>query len=370
MKTRLWILVLIALLASLPMVAAQDDTGSETTDATSTVNWFFVACENQAIVDLNGTMEAGYDVYVQVFRDFSATGTPLTALRRAPVAGAYEISLVLPYNEGETLLFGQFASARISIAREGNAETTLFTTTVDDSQDGCVEPTFGQTDTTASGSGQAIDPETGEPITGEPGQVVSSSGIYSPFGGFLNPVFFEELVPESIVEIGARPSENRREAGRTNNPGLIFAECDDYPTADPGRIFDTDNLVVFWSWFARTPAQVRDHIAKAKYEIFLDSEFVPPQTFPNVQVSPVVQREDGNYWVFYTANLGDRFRPGNYRIGYKVIWEEVLTDGYEDFGPGTETPEIQSSCTFTIEENPYGLDVSPRNPTVPLQQPE
>jgi hypothetical protein len=55
------------------------------------------------------------------------------------------------------------------------------------------------------------------------------------------------MAPEPLVKIGARSAQ------RSQTAGLIFAECDRYPLTDPGVLYDTDDLVVFWSWFAKTP---------------------------------------------------------------------------------------------------------------------
>ena len=85
-------------------------------------------------------------------------------------------------------------------------------------------------------------------------------------------------------------------------------------------------------------------------------------------VSPIVQREDGNYYVFYSANLGTGFRPGDYRVDYYVTWDTVIDDGYDLFGPDTATPFILNTCSFTIQNNPFGVETQQNNPTVPLQQ--
>ena len=112
----------------------------------------------------------------------------------------------------------------------------------------------------------------------------------------LNPVYSRP--PEQFVHIGARPS--RTDANlRTANPGLIFAECQDVEGADPGLLYDTDEIRVFWSWFAQTSHQVRDHINNAQYGVTLNG-----QTFPIVQRSNIKQIPDSeNWWVFYTVNL-------------------------------------------------------------------
>ena len=198
-----WMFILIALFSVGSLASAQDAT---TTEPTSSVNFFFVACEDRAVLDLDGTMGPGDDLYVQVFRDLGATGTPLTELRRISVNGAYQVSPDLTFTTGQVLALGQFASVRISIGRESDSSNTSFTTTVEDVQDGCVTPAFSTVPTSSAGGGTIIDPVTGEVISAEPGAVVGSSGIYKPGGGFLNEVRAEQVQQEGVVLIGARPS--------------------------------------------------------------------------------------------------------------------------------------------------------------------
>lgn len=361
--------LILTLLVAGGLAQAQDDT-TTSTGPQNTVQFTFFACETNGIIDLTGTMLAGYDIYVQVF-DGSltagiGTGEPLTDLLRVPVAGDYQVSPTLTYNGGQIVALGQYAYVRVAIALESNPEAVAFEDTAEDYQDTCPEPTYPSVDTTATDV--TIDPVTGEEIpVSESGQ---PAGIYAPDGGVLFLRNAPNPATEPLVQIGARASEAQTdEIGRTNKPGYIFAECDAVPRGRPGRLYDTDNLLVFWSWFARTPAQVQQHIDNAQYEVYFNSEFTPPQTFNNVIRTDIVQREDGNYWVFYFVNLGPDFRPGDYSIGLRVYWNEAITDGYDDFGPGTETEFIENNCTFDIEPNPWGVDVNYRNPVVPLNPP-
>ena len=364
------ILLISAILAIfIGIVAAQDDTSSE---PTSTAFYFFAACENQAVIDLDGNMEAGYDVYIQFFRELSASGEALSNLVRVPVDGAYQVSQTVQYTNGP-LNLGQFASVRVSIAREGDSSAEIYSDTLDDVQDGCIDPTYGSVDTFDAGTGgdgsgtPLIDPVTGEVVTvTTEGAAIRSSGIYTPDGGVLNEVFGRPQ--EAIVQIGARPSQNPAvQAGRVSDPGLIFAECDAYDGANPGIVYDTDNVTVFWSWFATSPELARQHQANAQYEVFLTSKYALRQPFPNVEVRPLVQREDGNYWTFYVANLGDGFRPGEYRVDYYVTWDQIISDGIDEFGPGTDTPFILNTCNFEVVINPFGIATDLNNPTIPLQ---
>ena len=166
------------------------------------------------------------------------------------------------------------------------------------------------------------------------------------------------------MQIGARPSESPVDPARTSNPGLIFAECNDYPLSVPGTLYDTDRLTVFWSWFARRPAQVQDFIDNANFVVT-----VAGQTLPVVVRSDIQRREDGNYWVFYTADLDDSWTPGDYDVQYRITWDNPIFDGISNYGPDTENPQFSSSCNFTVQRNPFGVNVSYKYPFAgPLQQ--
>lgn len=367
-KHTLWLLCLLLLTSGLAI--AQDDTTDTDTSSQSTVQFFFVACENNAVVDLSGVMQPGFDIYVQIFRDLNGTGEPLTNIRQVQVNGNYTVSPDLPYINGEVLAFGQFASMRISIASESNANNTVYTELVEEVQDGCGTPQYssvatsdaGTTTTTTTTATTAVDASTGRPL---------SEGIFAPGGTIYFPP--EGIVArenEPAVFIGARPSElqdKQNFEGRSSQPGLLFAECDKYDRAAPGTIYDNDNIVIFWSWFAATPELVQDHINNADYKIYLYSDYNGSQLVQRINRSEITERSDGNYWVFYTADLGTGFRPGDYSVGYQLRWNQQISDGYGEYGPGTANDYIESNCTFDIQLNPWGIPTAQNNPTLPLQ---
>ena len=248
-KLKTLLLLTLLLILAVPL-SAQDTT---TTDSSSTINWFYSACEDRMVIDLSGTIEAGYDVYFQAFDGFGGTGNALTGLRRVSVDGDYSVSQVVPWLGGEQRVLGTPISVVIRMARENDPEDTIFNEPSDDFLATCAEP-----------ASTLVDGEDLSSNTVEIGDVITSSGIRTPDGGFLNPIIY--TAPEPIVQIGARDSDILIE-GRTNNPGLIYAQCADVAGADPGVLFDTDEIVVFWSWFAKTPEQVESHIANSSYVI-------------------------------------------------------------------------------------------------------
>lgn len=336
MRKLIVIVTAALLLAIIAPAAAQ--TGTTTTTASSTVTVFFVACETSAVLNFSGTMLAGEDIFFQVFAGAGGTGTPLTALRRVSVDGQFAVSDQVTYNDGATVSAGSTASARVVIASESNPNVTSFETVVDDVQDGCANPQHALVSSSDAGSGSAASGD-------------SSLGILirSPFGGFINNNIgeFVSPQPEPAVVIGAR----RPLLFRSDTPGVIFAECDQYrPRSEPGKLYDNDNIVIFWSWYARTPAQVQDHFDKAIYNVTFQNAPLPQL------VTTSIEQRGSFYWVFYYQVIGN-LAPGTYGASFNLSWSEPTFDGFTRYGPGTDTESVHSSCTFTIERNPTGAPV-------------
>jgi hypothetical protein len=321
------------------LVIALLTTGLSLTQAESSVQIFFIACDTQAVLNFSGSMDAGFDIYYQVFSGAGGTGSALTNLRHVPVNGTYAVSDQVAYNAGSTVPAAATASVKVYIAREGGSGTNNSPFVVNDVQDGCNSPQNQLVNSSDSGAGTT----TTTTSTG--------SGILSPFGGEINPTV--PVVTEPIVVIGARTTVNPL---RSATPGVLFAECDQYlPQAAPGTLYDTDNIVIFWSWFAKTQKEVEDHIAQAQYDVKLDTA-----PLINVNVSPITQPNGRNFWVFYTANIG-HLTPGTYGVEFKLTWKQKITDGYNEFGPDTAHEATHSTCTFTIQPNPEGTNVTDAN---------
>lgn len=185
---------------------------SNTTKFNSSVTIFAVICENQAVVNLSGTMEPNFDVFYQVYSGPQATGTTLTNLRRVQVNGTYAFSEAVPYSGG-TVAAGSTGSVKVYIARESAPNTPSGDTfKVDDIQDGC--------NNAQNPIATSVDTGAGASTT-----TTASTGvrIRSPFGGFINTAV--PIAPEGPVVIGARQFANPQ---RSSTPGVIFAECNNF----------------------------------------------------------------------------------------------------------------------------------------------
>ncbi len=347
-KLSKWAVLILMMIVVGTVGAQQDDT--TTSGPTSNFNGFIVICETQVVANLDGTMQAGYDIYYQVFSGSQGSGTALTGLRRVPADGTFTFSEVVPFSGG-TVPFGSIASTYVTISREGNPDSSIYSEYIDDLQDGCADPTNplgvstaeGEATGTSSPSAPGIDFVDQSAGTTADG----TSAILSPFGGVVNPNYIPPAKP--LVVVGERAPFVRP---RQETPGLIFAECNAYPVAEPGIIYDTDDVIVFWSWFANTEAQAQDHIDNSNYAI---TYFGGP-TLPNVQRTEI-QLRNGNYWVFFYSRLGNLL-PGQYYIDYNLTWEETISDGFDTFGPNTDNSLLEGGCTFNVLPNPHGLAVN------------
>ncbi len=343
-------LVLAALLAmtitGTALVSAQTATPVPTTTGpTNSVEGFLVVCADSAVLNFSGTMLVGYDIYYQIFSGSAGSGTAITNVRQVPAAGDFAVSDVVSYNSGVTVAAGGTASANVSVARESDSSRVDFSFVLTDTQDGCNNPTNTLVTSADTGAGSST-------TSTNSGAGVTTS-ILAP-DGVLNP----NLSAEPDVVIGARLSDHFR----SDTPGLIFAECDAFPLAEPGIIYDTDDVTIYWSWFAKTQDDMQQHLDNALYHVTLNTAELPMTT----RSEPVLR--NGDYWVFYTARVGN-LRPGHYEVGELVQWANQITDGYNDFGPGTSTTRESGICNFDVKLNPNGTTVEHTNMYFPTTYP-
>ena len=126
----------------------------------------------------------------------------------------------------------------------------------------------------------------------------------------------------------------------------VLAYCNDtsYGRPAPTNLAAGSTIDVWWSWFAKTEAQIQDHLDRVIYEVTVDG--VPLRDWGNFRTT-VRQQDDGNYYVYWYVPVGP-LNSGPHEINYRVTWREAITDGYNAFGPGTANPVQTGNCTFTV----------------------
>lgn len=316
------------MIATATVASAQDATPVPTaTGPSNALQANFFACTDSVIMTMTGHLLTGYSAFWQAFAGPGGTGTALTSVRQVDANGDFTYTERVANAAGVTTAEGGTVSARMFVARSGNPAAIDFEFLVSDLNDGCSSgiPTGSITSSADTGSATTAGS--------------NASNLLAPNGLILNP----NLRPEAEVVVGARPSDTFR----SDTPGLIFAECDGIPLALPGLVYDTDNVVVYWSWYTKTEEQMNQHLASALYSVKMNGA-----TFSPVQLS-APERRSGNWWVFYTAQVGN-LRPGHYEVGYQLTWADPVNDGYGDYGPGTDNPIEKATCNFNVTYNPEG----------------
>jgi hypothetical protein len=274
-------------------------------------------------------LTTGRDVFYQVFAGPGGTGNPLTGIRQIQQDGNFAVSEQIPYINEQTLGEGAVGSVKVMIG--SSATFTEFEGTADDAQDGCAAPQNAEVGSVDLGGGEQ--PEENQ----VPAPALAR--ILTPQGTILN----ETLNPEALVVVGARPSETYR----ATTAGLIFAECDKYPLATPGIIYNTDNITIFWSWFVKEEEFLGQHLDHSFYSVKMNGA-----PLENALGSGPIEH-DGVLRFFYQVDVGN-LRAGHYEIEYRLTWRQPISDGFEDFGPGTSHEIEAANCNFDILDNPSG----------------
>ena len=125
----------------------------------------------------------------------------------------------------------------------------------------------------------------------------------------------------------------------------VFAFCDNtgFGIPAPSNLRDGVRIDIYWAWFARTEAQVQEHINAANYELRVNGELIPNVSQYRTRIRP----SGGDFVTYWYVPYGP-LPAGTYEITYVLSWSSQISDGYESFGPGTNKPFEQETCTFTV----------------------
>ena len=125
----------------------------------------------------------------------------------------------------------------------------------------------------------------------------------------------------------------------------VFAFCNNpaYGIGAPSNLTDGSTIEIFWAWFASTDAYLRQHIANATHELRINGTQIA-----NVNQYRSATRQRGSDQVVYWYVPYGPLAAGNYRITYRVTWRTAISDGYQSYGPGTDTEFEEESCNFVV----------------------
>src|SRR5690606_33530066 len=98
----------------------------------------------------------------------------------------------------------------------------------------------------------------------------------------------------------------------------------------PASPTTNDNVYIEWSWYVARQELMDQHLENGTYEVRLDGELLDDWE----QYATEMKLEQG-VWIIYWFYPVGKLDAGEHNVEFSVTWDEAITDGYEQFGPGT-----------------------------------
>ncbi|GAB1422732.1 hypothetical protein MASR2M15_29710 [Anaerolineales bacterium] len=90
-----------------------------------------------------------------------------------------------------------------------------------------------------------------------------------------------------------------------------------------------------------------DHLENVNMELEINGE---PITIEDDFISPAIS-VGGDKAVYFYIPYGP-LEAGDYLITYQGTWDKAITDGYAQYGPGTENTLEEESCQINVKAAP------------------
>ncbi|MCA9882297.1 MAG: SH3 domain-containing protein [Anaerolineae bacterium] len=207
-------------------------------------------------------------------------------------------------------------------------------------------PPTEQSDADASGTTAALVPVIDLTVINQTATALAAGAATPTPNPNASPTSRElSVATEEATESGANLATPEEANEGTPADGIdVFAFCDDNGYGIPAPVIPAGSSIeIYWAWFARTRAQVEDHIDAANHVIRVNGEAVPN---PDNYVNPI--RQQGAFFVAYYYVPYGPLEAGEYEIQYEVTWDRAINDGDANYGPGTNIPFQTEKCTFTV----------------------
>lgn len=175
-------------------------------------------------------------------------------------------------------------------------------------------------------------------------------GIFTPtpdtVAGFSTPLPGTTTTPGSGGPLPITPPPASGSA-TVQTAARVFALCDDLTLGGggpPTTLAAGSTIVVWWGWLASTAAHIEEHLSAATYEVRVNGELLANVS----RYRSSILRPTNDYAVYWYVPYDRALQSGTVQITYRVTWSRRITDGYQDFGPGTNNLVEEGSCTFTV----------------------
>lgn len=125
----------------------------------------------------------------------------------------------------------------------------------------------------------------------------------------------------------------------------VFAMCNNasFGIPAPTDLAAGSTIDVFWAWYMADPSFIDQHTEAVSYEVRVNGELLSDWE----QYGQRVVQVGSNYAKYWYVPYGP-LEAGTYTITYRATWDEMITDGFDNFGPGSRNPVEEGSCTFSV----------------------
>lgn len=148
--------------------------------------------------------------------------------------------------------------------------------------------------------------------------------------------------PGAVAAVATRPAGTKK----FND---VLAYCDNKDNGEPRKTLSAGTAVtIYWSWFAKTPEELKDHIDNAIYNVKVDGQTLANWQQYMTNVARDSYKGDRVYIVYWYIPIGTP-GTGEHKIEFSLTWKQKISDGYKDYGPGTDQESDAGTCAFTIK---------------------
>ncbi|GAB4526743.1 MAG: hypothetical protein OHK0046_43770 [Anaerolineae bacterium] len=125
----------------------------------------------------------------------------------------------------------------------------------------------------------------------------------------------------------------------------VFAMCNNTALGSPAptNLGAGSTIDVFWAWYVRDADLVDQHVEAVNYEVRVNGTLLSNWRQYGTSVVQVGD-QFAKYWYVPFGPL----QAGDYTITYRATWSETITDGWDNFGPGTRNVQEEGACNFTV----------------------
>jgi hypothetical protein len=119
----------------------------------------------------------------------------------------------------------------------------------------------------------------------------------------------------------------------------------------PPNITTEQTVSVMWSWFVKEQSLMAEHLQNANYEVLLDGRLL--ENYDDYRTAmtdkPIDDPATGDWYIYWFVPIG-KLPAGRHEITFRLSWDEKISDGYAEFGPGTAAETDEGNCVFTVVE--------------------